>query len=65
MVHEDKRCVVLTDLRMGMEPFYVFSFRVGRRASPQIVPVVPQQVPPERVDIESLTWIWKRIKRRH
>ena len=63
-VREDEQGIVLTDLRMGQEPFYVFSFRVGRRASPQIVPVFPQQVPPERVDLESLIWIWNRIMRR-
>ena len=63
-VREDEQGVVLTDLRMGQEPFYVFSFRVGRRASPRIVPVFPQQVPPERVDLESLIWIWNRITRR-
>ena len=63
-VREAEQGVVLTDLRMGQEPFYVFSFRVGRRASPQIVPVFPQQVPPERVDLESLIWIWNRITRR-
>lgn len=61
---EDEQGVVFTDLRMGMEPFYVFSFRVGRRASPQVVPVPPQQVPPERVDLESLLWTWSRITRR-
>ncbi len=63
-VREDEQGVVLTDLRMGQEPFYVFSFRVGRRASPKIVPVFAQQVPPDRIDLESLIWIWNRTTRR-
>lgn len=34
--------VTITDLRMGQEPFYVFSFEVARRASPLAeVPPVP------------------------
>ena len=59
-VREDAEGVTLTDLRMGMEPFYVFTFRVGERASPRIVPVLPQQIPPEPVNVDSLLWIWNR-----
>ncbi len=61
-VREDSQGVTLTDLRMGMEPLYVFSFRIGERAGPRIVSVLPQQIPPERVSVDSLLWIWNRLR---
>ncbi len=49
----------ITDLRMGQEPFYTFSFVVAREHS------APQAVTPrnagERPDIgRALAWIWRR-----
>jgi len=54
--------VRITDLRMGQEPTYVFSFAVARRSSP------PQAITPVQVggrpDIEvqaALRWLWRRM----
>ena len=51
----------ITDLRMGQEPYYVFSFAVARRQSPQASPIAPQQVG-TRLDLErGLPWLWRRL----
>ena len=54
--------VRITDLRMGQEPGYVFSFAVARRASaPQ--PIVPPRSVGGRGDIDmraALRWLWLR-----
>jgi inner membrane protein len=50
----------VTDLRMGQEPYYVFSFTVARRQSPQAAPVAPQQVG-ARLDLQrGMPWLWRR-----
>jgi inner membrane protein len=52
--------VVMTDLRMGAEPDYVFAFRVARAGNPH-----PETIPPERVsarpDPRRLTELWQRL----
>lgn len=58
-VDERDGVVRITDLRMGQEPFYVFSFAVGKRASPP-QPIVPQAIG-ERADVAAtLRWIRRR-----
>lgn len=51
--------VVMTDLRMGAEPSYVFSFVVGKTASPPIA-LPPQQLEPNR-DFSLLKKAWRRL----
>jgi inner membrane protein len=54
--------VRITDLRMGQEPSYVFSFAVARIASPP-EPIAPKQVG-GRDDIDigaALRWLWQRL----
>lgn len=51
--------VVLSDLRMGAEPNYVFSFVVGKTA-PQPKVLAPRQIETER-DLSMLKEIWQRI----
>jgi inner membrane protein len=52
--------VVITDLRMGMEPFYVFQFSVGEAGNPHGKPKrVSRGV--DRRDLDSLVWVWHRI----
>lgn len=54
--------VEITDLRMGFEPRYVFSFVVGRREGVDIQPLNPPvRVPAERPDAEALRWVWLRM----
>jgi inner membrane protein len=60
-VDERSGVVRVTDLRMGQEPFYVFSFAVGRRASPA-QPIEPRAVG-GRAGLDAgaaLRWLWRR-----
>ena len=59
-VHEEDGRAFITDLRMGQEPGYVFSFEVARRGSGW------QAVAPQnqggRMDIgRGLAWVWARM----
>jgi inner membrane protein len=52
--------VLLTDLRMGVEPNYVFTFKIAERNSPITGMVPAEQL--ERVnDAAQLSWLWRRI----
>jgi inner membrane protein len=57
LVAED---IVITDLRMGFEPDYVFRFKVGEIANPH-----PNPAPVERISgirsFERLRLVWQRI----
>lgn len=52
--------IVMTDLRMGSEPDYVFSFKVAQTANPHPLPVKDEKLKTRR-DWQQLIWIWKRI----
>ena len=52
--------IVVTDLRMGFEPEYVFSFRVGEMSNPHPRPAPVVQLPGIR-NFERLNWVWERI----
>ena len=52
--------IVMTDLRMGSEPNYVFSFTVARAADPGPIPVRDAQREVE-IDSRQLRWVWRRI----
>jgi len=54
--------VRITDLRMGQEPNYTFSFVVGRRNSATLVPVdVPERAGSRPPVGPALRWLWRRI----
>lgn len=51
----------ITDLRMGQEPYYTFSFAVARRQSPRAAPITPQGVG-ARLDLDrGGPWLWQRM----
>lgn len=52
--------VVISDLRMGMEPSYVFRFKVGEIGNPHPKPVTPVQLEAER-DLALLRLVWRRV----
>ena len=52
--------IVISDLRMGIEPDYVFSFKVGEISNPHAKPAVPRAVTNPR-DLARLKLIWQRI----
>lgn len=52
----------VTDLRMGQEPTYIFSFVVGQRSS-ATVPVEPPRQVGARPDLaRALSWTWQRAR---
>jgi inner membrane protein len=57
-LHEND--IVVTDLRMGVEPDYVFSFKVARMSNPHAQPVVPERLETKR-DLQRLNSLWDRI----
>lgn len=53
--------VLISDLRMGQEPAYIFSFVVAERRSAALPPALPRQVG-GRPDAERLLpWLWRRL----
>jgi inner membrane protein len=52
--------VVITDLRMGTEPEYVFRFKVGKMSNPHAQPAAVLQLPGIR-NYDRLRWVWARI----
>lgn len=60
-VHQRDGQAWVTDLRMGQEPHYIFSFLVARKQGDGWLPVVPRQEG-SRGDLQaSLTWLWQRM----
>lgn len=52
--------IVISDLRMGIEPHYVFRFKVGEIGNPHPRPVNSSQLPVQR-DWDRLPLLWQRI----
>ncbi len=52
--------VLLSDLRMGQEPAYIFTFVIARRASAPVPLAVPQQVGARPDVARGLPWLWRR-----
>ena len=60
-MHERDGDVLMSDLRMGQEPYYVFTFRMAQRHSDPVPLERPEQVG-TRPDLErGLPWLWRRI----
>jgi len=53
--------VVMTDLRMGQTPWFVFSFVVAERENERVSSVPSRQVPSERPPANALPALWRRI----
>jgi inner membrane protein len=52
--------IVMTDLRMGLEPDYVFRFKIAKVKNPNPIPIQDERLK-TRPDFRRLDWIWKRI----
>ena len=59
-VWQTDHAIVISDLRMGYEPNYVFSFIVARVGNPHFEPVPAQRLPANR-DLNVLKNVWARI----
>ncbi len=53
--------IVITDLRMGFEPKYVFSFVVARREGESVRAVRSRRAPVERPGAGDLQLVWTRL----
>ena len=52
--------VVITDLRMGSEPDYVFRFKVARSNASHTAPIDDERLNTTQ-DWRRLAWVWTRI----
>ena len=52
--------IIMSDLRMGMEPNYVFSFAVAKSSNPHVLPISAERIRQSR-DLASLKKVWQRI----
>ena len=60
-LHLDGARVLISDLRMGQEPSYVFSFVVAERRSAS-VPLARAEQVGARIDLgRGLPWLWRRM----
>ncbi len=60
-LRQDGARVLISDLRMGQEPSYVFTFAVAERHSAAVPLAMPVQVG-TRLDLErGLPWLWRRM----
>jgi inner membrane protein len=60
-LREDGPRLIISDLRMGQEPTYTFSYAVAERASPPRA-LVPTMHVGKRPDTDRLLpWLWRRI----
>lgn len=59
-VEQQGEGVVIADLRMGVEPDYVFAFRVAELRNPHPIPITPERVRTQR-DLGRLREIWGRL----
>lgn len=61
-LHDDGHRVHITDLRMGQEPYYAFSFAFAEHQSEPVTAITPVRNS-RRVPLsEGLTWLWTRIQ---
>ena len=61
-LHERDGHAWLTDLRMGQEPHYTFSFVIARRQGPGWLAVLPRNEG-SRGDVgRALAWVWQRLR---
>ncbi len=59
-VQKRQHAIVITDLRMGLEPYYVFQFKIAEIGNPHPFPTKSVRIRSER-RIKRLNWIWQRI----
>jgi inner membrane protein len=59
-VKELDGAIVLSDLRMGLEPDYFFQFKVGEIGNPHPAPTQSARIRADR-RLDRLAWVWKRI----
>ena len=61
-VHERDGQAWVTDLRMGQEPHYAFSFLVAHREGDAWTPLPPQNLGSRGDTRRGLAWLWERLR---
>ncbi len=60
-VQQDGPQVLISDLRMGQEPTYTFTFAVATRRSEVQPLAAPMQISPQFDFQRALPWLWRRL----
>jgi inner membrane protein len=60
-LRQDGDRLLISDLRMGQEPAYLFTFDVARRHSPAVALATPVQVGLRPDLARGLPWLWRRV----
>jgi inner membrane protein len=58
---DERPRVVMSDLRMGQTPWFVFAFVVGAQDGDGTAAIVPLQLPSQRPPAAALGWLFRRI----
>lgn len=53
--------IIITDLRMGQEPYYSFNFVIGQRQSPTIAAAPPAHFREQHDVRQGVAWLWRRM----
>lgn len=61
-ISEEGEHLVITDLRMGSAPAYLFRFAIARRDGTTLVPIEPIQTPSLSGLGGAASWLWRRIQ---
>ncbi|NVK35924.1 MAG: metal-dependent hydrolase [Rhodobacteraceae bacterium] len=63
MLSDNGGAAIVSDLRMGLTPNYVFSFLVAHAKDKRMIPVMPLRVESLRAfDEGDWEWLWKRMR---
>ncbi len=60
-VEQKDDLIIISDLRMGMEPYYFFRFRLAAFEDGAWRLIEPKQIPMFQHSFRSLGWVWQRI----
>jgi len=60
-VEQKDDLIIISDLRMGMEPYYFFRFRLAAFEAGEWRLIEPKQIPMFRNSTKGLRWVWQRI----
>jgi inner membrane protein len=54
--------VFITDLRLGMEPSYGFTFAVFEERGSQLMPIRPERTGLRPITSPGVSWLWRRLR---
>ena len=62
---DDGHRIRITDLRMGQQPYYAFSFAFAEHHSEPVLPISPIRITRRLPMKEGLAWLWRRLQGQH